>query len=113
MLLTLLRAADGPARGARLSERGCIRGVAAGYSPAAADGRFVIATREVPARPYRLRALPGRRLPSGYSISAPVAAGGRVVVPFGFEASTDPAVQPAALALTSAGRFTYACRPGR
>ena len=112
-LLTLLRAAGGPARGARLSESGCIRGVAAGYSPAAAGGRFVFATRDVPAKPYRLRPLPGRPLPEGYSTSEPVAAGGRVLVPFGFEASTDPSFQPALLALTSLGRFGYACRRGR
>jgi hypothetical protein len=112
-LLTLLRAAVGPARAARVSERGCIRGVAAGYSPAAAGGSFVFATRDVPSRPYLLRPLPGRRLPSGYSPAEPVAAGGRVVVPFRFEASTDPTVQPAALALTSSDRYAYACGRGR
>jgi hypothetical protein len=56
-----------------------------------------------------LRTAPGRRLPDAYSTSPPVAAGGRVIVPFGFEASTDPSAQPAALALTASAQFSYAC----
>jgi hypothetical protein len=110
-LLPLLRAAGGPARAARRTDdgRACIRGVAVGYSPAAAGGSFVVAVRDVPPRPSHLRPAPGRRLPPAYATSTPVAAGGRVVVPFSFEVTTDPSLQPAALALTAAGQFAYAC----
>lgn len=111
-LLALLRATTEPARGARLTGARCMSGVAVGYSPAAAAGRFVYAVSDVPPRPYRLRPVRGRRLPDGYAASAPFAAGGRVVVPFSFETSTDPSLQPAALALTSSGPFAYACGRG-
>jgi hypothetical protein len=109
-LQTLLRAAGGPARGGHVGGGGaCVVGTAVGYSPAAASGRFVIAVRDAPPRPYRLRRIRGRSLPAGYSAGAPFAAGGRIVVPFGFEASTDPGTQPAALVLASGDRFTYRC----
>jgi hypothetical protein len=109
-VLPLLQAAGGPARGARIAPGApCITGVAVGYSPGEAAGRFVLSVRDVPPRPYRLRPARGRRLPAGYAASAPFAAGGRVVVPFSFEATTDPSIQPAAQALTAGPRFTYAC----
>lgn len=111
-LLPLLQAAGGASRGARLGARGCIRGVAVGYSPAAAGGRFVVGVRDVPPLPYRLRPLRGAYLPDGMTTSTAVAAGGRVIVPFSFEATTDPTRQPAFLALASASRFAYACRGG-
>jgi hypothetical protein len=103
-LLALLRAAPGPSRAAHTSARGCITGTAAGYSPGAAAGAFVVATRDVPPQPFRLRVLTDR-VPT----QRPRAAGGRVVVPFSFEATTDPTRQPAALALTSSGQFAYSC----
>lgn len=108
----LLAAVDGPARAARLDGSRCIRSVAAGYSPAAGAGDFTIAVPDVPPLPYRLRELRDRRLPAGYATSSPRAAGGRLEVPFSFEASTDPAVQPVTLALASSGYFGYRCRGG-
>ena len=102
----LLRAAPGPSRSARLADAGCITGVGAGYSPEAATGQFVVAVREVPPRPFRLR----ERL--GLDMQEPRAAGGRVVVPFAYEATTDAARQPAARALASSGQITYACGRG-
>jgi hypothetical protein len=106
----LLAAVDGPARAARIDRSRCIRGVAAGYSPGAGGGEFTVVVPDVPPLPYRLRTLPGRPLPAGYAASSPRAAGGRVQVPFSFEASTDPAVQPVTLALASSGYFAYRCR---
>ena len=110
-LRALLTAADGPARAARLSDSssGCVRGFGVSYSPAAAAGRFLVAVDAVPAPAFRLRAIPGRSLPDGYETQTPRAAGGRVDVPFTFEASTDPAVQPASLALGSSPYFAYRC----
>jgi hypothetical protein len=104
-VIELLRAATGPSRAARLADDArCITGVAAGYSPASASGQFVVAVREVPPQPFRLR----ERL--GLDTQQPRAAGGRVVVPFAYEATTDAARQPAARALASSGQITYACR---
>ncbi len=108
-LRALLAAAGGPARAARVVDGRCVRGFAAGYSPADAGGRFVVAVADAPPLPYRLRPAGTGRLPPGYSLQTPVAAGGRLQVPFTFEASTDPNVQPAALALASAPRFDYRC----
>jgi hypothetical protein len=106
-LRTLLEAAEGPARGARVAHSRCVEGIAAGYSPAAAEGTFVVAVPDVPPQPTRLRK--ARSLPSGYAVQTPRAAGGRVQVPFAFDASTDPTVQPGALALASADLFAYRC----
>ena len=110
-LRALLTAADGPARAARLSDTGsgCVRAFGVSYSPAAAAGRFLVAVDAVPPLAFRLRAVPGKRLPGGYETQTPRAAGGRVDVPFTFEASTDPAVQPASLALGSSPYFAYRC----
>jgi len=105
----LLDAAGGPARAARLVDSRCVRGFAAGYSPAAASGRFVVAVADVPPLPYRLHAVRGRALPVPYATQTPRAAGGRVEVPFTFEASTDPSEQPATLALASLPYFAYRC----
>ena len=102
-VIDLLRAAPGPSRAARTADDGCITGVAAGYSPGDASGQFLVAVRDVPPRPFRLRA----RL--GLDTQKPRAAGGRVVVPFVYEATTDAARQPAARALASSGRIAYAC----
>jgi hypothetical protein len=110
-LRALLTAADGPARAARLSDSrsSCVRAFGVSYSPAAAAGRFLVAVDAVPAPAYRLKSIPGRSLPDGYETQTPRSAGGRVDVPFTFEASTDPAVQPASLALGSSPYFTYRC----
>ena len=110
-LHALLTAADGPARAARVPDPGsrCVRGFGASYSPAAAGGRFLVAVDAVPALAFRLKAVPGRSLPDGYETQTPQAAGGRIDVPFTFEASTDPAVQPASLALGSSPYFAYRC----
>jgi hypothetical protein len=108
-LRALLDAAGGPARAARVAESRCIRGFAAGYSPAAASGRFVVAVSDVPPLPYRLKPARGRSLSAAYALQTPRAAGGRVEVPFTFEASTDPSAQPTALALGSSPFFRYAC----
>ena len=108
-LRALLEAAEGPARGARLASGRCVTGVAAGYSPAAAGGAFVVAVPDVPPLAYRLSPARDRRLPAGFATQTPRAAGGRVLVPFTFEASTDPAVQPAGLARASADYFSYRC----
>jgi len=110
-LRALLTAADGPARAARVSESssGCVRAFGVSYSPAAAAGRFLVAVTAAPALAFRLKAVPDRSLPEGYETQTPRAAGGRVDVPFTFEASTDPAVQPASLALGSSPYFTYRC----
>jgi hypothetical protein len=85
---------------------GCITGVAAGYSPGDAAGQFVVAVDDVPPQPFRLRT--NLRLPT----QKPRAAGGRVVVPFTFEATTDPARQPAASALAASRQIAYACGRG-
>jgi len=108
-LRALLGAAGGPARAARIVGSRCVRGFAAGYSPAAASGRFVVAVAEVPPLPYRLRPARGRALPGAYATQSPRAAGGRVEVPFTFEASTDPSAQPVALALAGSPYFSYRC----
>ena len=108
-LRALLAAAPGPARAARLTGSRCVRGFAAGYSPAAAGGRFLLSVADVPPRAYRLKAVRGRTLPDGYATQTPRSAGGRVEVPFTLEASTDPSVQPAALALGSSPYFDYSC----
>jgi hypothetical protein len=108
-LRALLEAAHGPARAARLARSRCVQAIAAGYSPAAAGGEFVVAVSDVPPRPYRLKPAGGRPLPAPYATQTPRAAGGRVTVPFTYEASTDPAEQPGALALASAGLFEYRC----
>jgi hypothetical protein len=108
-LLALMEAARGPARAARLAHSPCVEGIAAGYSPAAAGGEFVVAVDDVPPRPYRLKPSRSRPLPAAYETQTPRAAGGRVTVPFTYEASTDPAEQPGALALASAGLFEYRC----
>lgn len=108
-LRALLEAAGGPARAARIVESRCVRGFAAGYSPAAGSGRFVVAVADVPPLPYRLKGARGRRLPEDLALQKPRSAGGRVEVPFTFEASTDPSEQPAALALRSSPSFRYAC----
>jgi hypothetical protein len=63
----------------------------------------------VPPLPYRLAPVRGRTLPDGYQVQSPQAAGGRLQVPFTFEASTDPSVQPALLALASSPYFAYRC----
>jgi hypothetical protein len=109
-LRTLLTGAKGPARGAQLitGER-CLRGFGAGYSPAAAGGSFVVAVKEIPPLAYKLKPVRSRALPDGYATQTPRAAGGRIEVPFTFEASTDPTDQPAALALASAPYFAYRC----
>ena len=106
-LRALLEASPGPARAASLVARDrCVRGVAAGYSPAEAGGSFLVAVADVPPLPYKLKPTRGRQIPP---TQTPRAAGGRVQVPFTFEASTDPAAQPTALALASAPAFTYRC----
>jgi hypothetical protein len=106
-LRALLEAATGPARAARLAYSRCVEGIGAGYSPAAAEGAFVVTVPDVPPQPARLKR--ARSLPDGYALETPRAAGGRVQVPFTFEASTDPSTQPGALALASADLFTYRC----
>ena len=108
-LRALLAGVSGPARAARVVASRCVKGLAAGYSPAAAEGQFAVAVADVPPLPYRLVRPRGARLPAGYQLGKPVAAGGRVQVPFGFEASTDPTVQPGALALVGLDLFTYRC----
>ena len=106
-LRALLGATAGPARAARLLDGRCVSGQAAGYSPADAAGAFVIAVDDVPPLPYRTARV--RRLPDGFELQRPYAAGGRVSVPFTFEAASDPTVQPAALARASAPLFAYRC----
>jgi hypothetical protein len=107
----LLAAGDGPARAARLADPGsrCVRGFGVTYSPAAAAGRFLVAVEAVPALAFRLKTTPGGSLPDGYETQTPRAAGGRIDVPFTFEASTDPAVEPASIALGSSPYFAYRC----
>jgi hypothetical protein len=108
-LRALLEAAGGPARAARLVDSRCVRGFAAGYSPAAASGTFTVVVPDVPPRPFALR-VPGERdLPEGYALQRPRSAGGRVQAPFTFEASTDPTEQPTSLALASRAYFEYDC----
>ena len=108
-LRTLLDAASGPARAARLVDSRCVRGFAGGYSPAAGQGQFVVAVSDVPPAPFRLQPVRGQPLPERYSTQTPRAAGGRVQVPFTFEAATDPAVQPTSLALSGSPYFAYDC----
>jgi len=109
-LRALLTGAQGPARGAQVvAGSHCLRGFGAGYSPAAAGGTFLVAVDEVPPLAYKLRPVRGRTLPVGYATQSARAAGGRVEVPFTFEASTDPSAQPVALALAGSPYFSYRC----
>ena len=89
-LVDLLRAVPGSSRAGRSDGSGCVRGVAVGYSPGSATGQFAVDVTDVPPLPARLSEAPGGGPLAEYSLLHPVAAGGRVVVPFSRETSTDP-----------------------
>jgi hypothetical protein len=112
-LVDLLTAVTGPSRAARADGRGCVRGVAVGYSPGSASGDFAVEVAQSPPQPALLRQHRRAATPlTGYQLLRPVAAGGRVVVPFTRETSTDPSELAVSSRPSWLEYFGYRCRTG-
>jgi hypothetical protein len=109
-LVDLLRAVPGTSRAGRADGRGCVRGVAVGYSPGSASGQFAVDVTDVPPLPARLSEDREGGPLARYTLLHPVAAGGRVVVPFTRETSTDPSELAVSTRPSWLTYFGYRCR---
>jgi hypothetical protein len=109
-LVALLSSVPGASRAARSDGSGCVRGVGVGYSPGSATGQFAVDVADVPALPARLSEDRSAGPLAAYSLLHPVAAGGRVVVPFTRETSTDPSELAVSTRPSWLAYFRYRCR---
>jgi hypothetical protein len=109
-LVDLLGLVQGAARAGRSDGSGCVRGVAVGYSPETASGSFAVDVADVPPLPARLVEHRASGPLGSYALQRPVAAGGRVVVPFARETSTEPSDIAVATRPSWLRFFGYRCR---